>query len=463
MKKIFPVKRHIQLTEEGDRLAYLKQRYAEEVKKKSPRHGAPAGPEGEDSDFDLLVASDPTSKPNYAGKYSEWIIRNYIKDTEGHFIEDLPLLASNLDLFNRFKERFPADRRDINKLTAHDLILMGEQVQQAQAAKAAEKEREARAKGKISSFTGGANETEKEKQEREFAYANIKELYSDENVHAYQPLRMEASIYFETHDTWGKSRATTDCKPAIWCTGWPKERSMWKQYNENGDYLVIFDYRSSFRAQLEVKSNRSNTQLKDRHNSDIQITTLLDNYKGGHMDEFIKWLATFTNIRHHAAKLRSGYKSGSSDKPELNTKEAELGAKFFGDLSKESEETLYELARANNLSRAELDQLVALNPPPEDISKFDRVQRNLLRYQQLSDVVLEKALAHKTDLKIRMNAGANPYLPAHLQLKIAKGSDQPARVGLINNRNLTKEAEAILKKDTELSRLMANKRKSKNA
>jgi hypothetical protein len=103
----------------------------------------------EQSRFELLFDADPTTRTNNvnmltadskelakvkAGKYVQWLIKNYllpkterqpgdngyekeVKQVKETFMEDLYKVTDDLTKFERFKNRLPQDMRDINKLT----------------------------------------------------------------------------------------------------------------------------------------------------------------------------------------------------------------------------------------------------------------------------------------------------------------------------------------------------------
>lgn len=104
-------------------------------------------------EFLMLVQADPTTKMNNvdpetanskelekikAGKYVQWLIKNYltprterqpgdtgydreVKQVKETFMEDLYKVTDDLKKFERFKGKLPAEMRDINKLTPDSL------------------------------------------------------------------------------------------------------------------------------------------------------------------------------------------------------------------------------------------------------------------------------------------------------------------------------------------------------
>jgi len=105
-------------------------------------------------EFIALVNADPTTKTNNvdmdtadskelakvkAGKYVQWLIKNYlspsterqpgdngyekeVKQVKETFMEDLYKVTEDLTKFERFKNKLPQDMRDINKLTPSKLF-----------------------------------------------------------------------------------------------------------------------------------------------------------------------------------------------------------------------------------------------------------------------------------------------------------------------------------------------------
>ena len=104
-------------------------------------------------EFIQLVNADPTTRLNNidietanskelakikAGKYVQWLIKNYltpkterqfgdngydkeVKQVKETFMEDLYKVTDDLKKFERFKGKLPAEKRDINKLTTDEL------------------------------------------------------------------------------------------------------------------------------------------------------------------------------------------------------------------------------------------------------------------------------------------------------------------------------------------------------
>ena len=117
------------------------------------KQGVKQSPKLSEKEFFELVYADPTtrtnnisidniSKENFdkikAGKYVNWIIKNFltpetesnpgdsnykseVKIMKDRFLEDLYKVTDDLKKFERFKNRLPEDKRDINKLTVPQL------------------------------------------------------------------------------------------------------------------------------------------------------------------------------------------------------------------------------------------------------------------------------------------------------------------------------------------------------
>ena len=90
------------------------------------------------NNIDLTNASPDDLKNVKVGSYTPWLIKQYltvkterepgtpgyeaeVRDIRNRFMEDLYKLPNELRKFERFKGRLPLDKRDINKLTIHDL------------------------------------------------------------------------------------------------------------------------------------------------------------------------------------------------------------------------------------------------------------------------------------------------------------------------------------------------------
>jgi len=117
------------------------------------KEGNKTKPKMSPQEFLALVQADPTTKMNNvdpetanskeldkikAGKYVQWLIKNYltpkterqpgdngyekeVKAVKDTFMEDLYKVTDDLKKFERFKGKLPAESRDINKLTPDSL------------------------------------------------------------------------------------------------------------------------------------------------------------------------------------------------------------------------------------------------------------------------------------------------------------------------------------------------------
>lgn len=119
------------------------------TKTSKDKEGIKSKPKLTKQEFIQLVTADPTTRLNNidvetadskelekikAGKYVQWIIRNYltpkterqlgdngydkeVKQVKSTFMEDLYKVTDDLKKFDRFKGKLPSENRDINKLT----------------------------------------------------------------------------------------------------------------------------------------------------------------------------------------------------------------------------------------------------------------------------------------------------------------------------------------------------------
>ena len=117
------------------------------------KEGVKSKPKLTKSEFVNLINADPTTRLNdvdletadskelnkvKAGKYVQWIIKNYltpqtetaqgepgydreVKQMRDRFMEDLYKVTDDLKKFERFKNKLPQESRDINKLTVSSL------------------------------------------------------------------------------------------------------------------------------------------------------------------------------------------------------------------------------------------------------------------------------------------------------------------------------------------------------
>ena len=123
------------------------------TKPSKDKEGNKVKPKLSKEEFVALVNADPTTRTNNvdmgtadskelakvkAGKYVQWLIKNYltpsterqpgdngyereVKQVKDTFMEDLYKVTDDLTKFERFKNRLPQDMRDINRLTPSSL------------------------------------------------------------------------------------------------------------------------------------------------------------------------------------------------------------------------------------------------------------------------------------------------------------------------------------------------------
>jgi hypothetical protein len=123
------------------------------TKPSKDKEGNKVKPKLSKEEFVALVTADPTTRTNNvdmetadskdlakvkAGKYVQWLIKNYltpsterqpgdngyereVKQVKDTFMEDLYKVTDDLTKFERFKNRLPQDMRDINRLTPSSL------------------------------------------------------------------------------------------------------------------------------------------------------------------------------------------------------------------------------------------------------------------------------------------------------------------------------------------------------
>jgi hypothetical protein len=123
------------------------------TKPSKDKEGNKVKPKLSKEEFVALITADPTTRTNNvdmetadskelakvkAGKYVQWLIKNYltpsterqpgdngyereVKQVKDTFMEDLYKVTDDLTKFERFKNRLPQDMRDINRLTPSSL------------------------------------------------------------------------------------------------------------------------------------------------------------------------------------------------------------------------------------------------------------------------------------------------------------------------------------------------------
>ena len=200
-----------------------------------------ADPDTKLNDVDLSTAGKEELKKVKVGKFSNWMVKNYLKPTtetnpgeNGYdrevkekkrvFIEDLFKVKDDLKKFTKFNKYFPEDKRDINKFTIDSLFQFLDSFELPENIKKklekTELKKEIRKTREGISHPGG---------EIEFEGPNYTVIKIDKDK---GPLANEAA-------TWYGGFFDYDNGESRWCTS-PPNASYTSGYLKNGPLYVIF-------------------------------------------------------------------------------------------------------------------------------------------------------------------------------------------------------------------------------
>ncbi len=186
--------------------------------------------------FDKAVELDPTSiGVNKVGKYVDWIIRNKLFDKED--VKDL------LAKFEKFKEKFNPNERDINKLTYDRLKEIIEELENS---------------GQL------VSKKDKIDINRKKAEEESEVVFNDEQYIVIIPKTKFASRYFG---------AGSD-----WCTARQDDRTcMYDHYAGNGNLYIVKDKKTNEKFQLYLSNDKTQKEYKDSNNRSFNPFDRFDN------------------------------------------------------------------------------------------------------------------------------------------------------------------------------------------
>lgn len=273
------------------------------TKPSEDKQGKKVKPKMSIQEFLQLVQADPTTRLNgvdpqsadtkelekiKAGKYVNWLIKNYlqpvterqpgdsgyerevqqVKDT---FMEDLYKVTEDLTKYERFKARLPKEARDINKLTPRDLF------------------------NHVKDFDLTLATTSKAERKSAPVHPGGKLMYDGENWRVIKiedkgAVGKEAACFYG-----GNNRETR------WCTSAPGA-SWFDRYIKDGPLYVVFnpnDTNIAPETGLPVERYQfhfPSGQFMDRHDHSINLVEYLNGpmkeLKGMFKPEFAKGLTT---------------------------------------------------------------------------------------------------------------------------------------------------------------------------
>ena len=221
-------------------------------------------------EFDKAVALDPTSKGEAkVGKYVDWIIRNKAYDDDS--------VTELLQLFDKHKDKFNVEHKDINKLSFDDLVDVMAEYHMS---------------GELIS------KKDKESNEAKLAKKESKVVFEDSKYVVITPLTMDAICY------WGSG--------AKWCTAnRDYNRNMFTGYHSDDTPLYIVINKSTKDKWQMYKSANGSGEYKDIDNLSFDPMETF-----GHDPEMKEWLEKmeFVNVLTEKQKnelideIRSNFK-----------------------------------------------------------------------------------------------------------------------------------------------------------
>jgi len=197
--------------------------------------------------FDKAVGLDPTSTGNAkVGRYTDWIIKNKLFDTDSTELADL------LIKFDKYKNKIPLDKRDINKIN-YDIL-----------------------KQIIADIEVEAPLSKKEKKDENRLRAEEESdvLLNTSTYIVVTPNTMFASQYYG---------AGSD-----WCTARQDDyRNMFNSYDRDGKIYIIMNKSTKEKFQLWKSNNNKKSEYKNKNNEDFSP---FDEF--GDDEDMMDWMRT---------------------------------------------------------------------------------------------------------------------------------------------------------------------------
>jgi len=229
------------------------------------------------AEFDIDTATVEDMEKIKVGKYTNWLIKNFmkpanieanpedprayaqaVKNYQSLFMEDLYKVTADLKKFERFKNTFPQDKRDIAKLSKEDVYELTKD---------------------LSLDKTKASKAEKEQAKKSYEHPGANVVFRGPNwtvikIEGTSELQKDAACFYGgSHESEkGESR---------WCTSSPGA-SWWKTYLSSGPLYVILPNESSDLGQvsgLPVERYQFHFQKEnfmDRHDHSINLVEMLN-------------------------------------------------------------------------------------------------------------------------------------------------------------------------------------------
>ena len=237
------------------RLEFLQQKYAEQI--------------GDPGIFNTLIQADPTARGGQPGNYAQWIIIHYLKAPDKPvYLEDLPRLRGDLEIYNAHKARLQPEQRDINRFNPQTLFSVIEPLQN------------------------------KPKNKAEMVDMGSEKLYHDDSVIVLKVKNRDAMVKL--------GRGTR------WCVAADSDNGLgyYNSYTKDGP-LVLIHFKDGTRYLMHDTDKRSHAQFMDANDHPVKFEEMLSHHP--EPSKFKKFLAQFATIRMHA--VNNGLYHEFHDKP----------------------------------------------------------------------------------------------------------------------------------------------------
>jgi hypothetical protein len=240
------------------------------------------------AEFDVDTATVADMEKVKVGKYTNWLIKNFMKPSnieanpedprayaqavkgyQSLFMEDLYKVTNDLKKFERFKNTFPQDKRDIAKLNKDEVFELVKD---------------------LSLDKTKASKTEKEQAKKSYEHPGATVTFRGPNwtvakIEGTSELQKDAACFYGgSHESEkGESR---------WCTSSPGAE-WWKRYLSKGPLYVILPNESADLGQVSglpverYQFHFPDAQFMDRHDHQVNLVEIL-NGKLKELKEYFK-------------------------------------------------------------------------------------------------------------------------------------------------------------------------------
>ena len=388
--------------------------------------------------FDVEGASAEDMDNVKVGKYTQWMLKNFVLPTftderagvekgtaeysrmmneyQRLFIEDLFKVTEDLKKFERFKNQFPQDKRDINKLTVDDVYELTKD---------------------LSLEKTKASKSEKEKAKTTYEHPGAEIVFRGANwtlikIEDKGQLGSDAASFYGGYYLFNEDESR-------WCTS-PHNSNYFKTYIQTGPLYVVLpnDDKGEVGKRTGLPKERyqfhfSSDQFMDRDDRRVNLVELLN----GSMNELKDYFKP---------EFAKGLVSKGGDKVEVNYPDSSAG-KFvalygFDELFESLPETIEQLIISNKSKES-----IALDVPAS-IGRFKNLDALLL-----SNIVrtLPENLGDLKQLKF-LNLANNKELVSlpesikdipNLALMILKNSNPNVKIPPALNDVLSNEGEGF--------------------